>query len=271
VSDPIYRPRSASEIVDGTFRLYREHFVSFLTLSTLLYLPFIVAMIPMLRAMQRMAEDPMAIFGAMWPVMLISIFWYPIMWGAMTVAASERYLGRDIDAGEAVKRAFGKFGTLLGSMLIKWFVIIFGFFLIIPGFYFIARFFAVPATVMFENNGVGGALGRSGQLSVGHKGRILGTLALAWLILFAILIAFSMVMGIVIGVATVRSGGDAAANPTSSMLMQLPGTIAYILALPVIVITETLLYYDARIRHEGYDIELMNMRLEEAGAGATAR
>ena len=271
MSDPTYRPRSASEIVDGTFRLYRAHFVPFLTLSTLLYLPFIVAMIPMLRAMQDAAQDPLAIYGAMWPVLLISIFWYPIMWGAMTVSASERYLGRDIDAGEAVKRAFGRFGTLLGAMLVKWIVIVFGFFLIIPGFYFIARFFAVPATVMFENNGVGGALGRSGQLSIGHKGRILGTLVLSWLIMFAILIAFSMVMGIILGITMVRSGGEAATNPTSSMLMQLPGTIAYILALPVVVITEVLLYYDARIRHEGYDIELMNMRLASADAGATVR
>lgn len=270
MSDLTFRARSATEIVDGTFRLYREHFVSFLTLSTLVYLPMIALMIPLLGVMNGTTDDPGAMGLTFLGLMLISMLWYPVMWGALMLSASERYLGRDIETGEAVRRAFGKFGALLGSWIVKWLLIVIGFFLlIVPGFYFIARYFAIPATVLFENRGVGDSLGRSSQLSIGLKGRILGTLALAWAILFGIVFAISMVVGIIMGVAMVRSGGTTMTG-TSSLLMQLPGIFSYILGLPVIVIAETLLYYDARIRQEGYDIELMTARLERAGTGVPA-
>lgn len=269
MSDPLYRPRGASEIVDGTFRLYREHLVPLLTLSALVYLPFIAAMIPLLRAMEQIATNPQSFMGMVLPIVLVGIFWYPVMWGAMTVSVSERYLGREIDAGDAIKRAFGKFGSLVGSVILKWIIIMFGFFLlIVPGFYFIARLFAVPATVLFEDNGVGRALGRSGQLSIGHKGRILGTMVLIWLILIALAVAISMVLGIIVGLAVLR-GSEVSSS--SSLMMQLPSMIANIFTMPILVIAEVLLYYDARIRHEGYDIEMMNARLGSADAGAVAR
>lgn len=270
MSDLTFRSRSATEIVDGTFRLYREHFVSFLTLSTLVYLPIIALMVPLMRMMEGAADDPGATGTVFIAIGLISIFWYPVMWGALMVSASERYLGRDIETGDAIRRAFGKFGSLLASQLVKWVIIMLGLFLlIVPGFYFIARYFAIPATVLFENAGVGESLRRSSQLSIAQKGRILGTLCLAWAILFGISIAVSMVVGIIFGVA-MASGGVDAMNSTSSLLLQLPSILAYILCLPIIVITETLLYYDVRIRQEGYDIELMSAQLEGAGTGVAA-
>jgi hypothetical protein len=273
VSDLTFRSRSATEIVDGTFRLYREHFVSFLTLSTLLYLPMIAVMIPMLRAMESVGEDPTALGAALIPLSLVAvlagIFWYPVMWGALMLSASERYLGRDIETGEALRRAFGRFGSLVGSWLLKWLVVFFAFFFfIVPGFYFIARFFAVPATVLLEHHDVGDGLGRSGQLSINQKWRILGTLLLAWAILFGISIAVSMVVTIVVGLAAVRRGDTV--DATSSLLLQLPGMFAYILGLPIVVIVETLLYYDVRIRQEGYDIELMSAQLGGRTAEAPA-
>ena len=270
MSDLTLRARTATEIVDGTFRLYREHFVSFLTLSTLVYLPIIALMIPLVGVMNGTTEDPATMgltFGAL---ALVSILWYPVMWGALMLSASEHYLGRQIETGEAVRRAFGKFGALLGSWVVKWLIVTIGFFLlIVPGFYFIARYFAIPATVLFEDRGVGDSLGRSSQLSIGLKGRILGTLVLSWMILFGIVFAISMVTGIIMGVVMVRSGGDAMTG-TSALLVQLPGIFSYILGLPIIVIAETLLYYDARIRQEGFDIELMTSRLGSTPTEAPA-
>ena len=270
MSDLTFRARSATEIVDGTFRLYREHFVPFLTLSTLVYLPVIAMMIPLMGMMNGTIEDPAALGFGFMAIFVVSVLWYPVMWGALMLSASERYLGRDIETGEAVRRAFGKFGALFGSWLVKWLLVMVGFFLlIIPGFYFIARYFAIPATVLFEDRGVGDSLARSSQLSIGQKGRILGTLALAWAILFGISFAVTMVVSIIAGVLMFRGGPDAMTG-SSSLLLQLPGMLAYIFGLPIIVITETLLYYDARIRQEGYDIELMSAQLERAGTGAPA-
>jgi hypothetical protein len=270
VSDLTFRPRTATEIVDGTFRLYREHFVPFLTLSALLYLPLIVVMVPMMRMMDGTVENPGALGGAFIGIMLISIFWYPVMWGALMLSASERYLGRDIETGDALKRTFSKFGSLVGSQLAKWFIVGLGaFLLVIPAFYFLARYFAVPATVLFEKRGVADSLRRSSQLSIGQKGRILGTLALAWAILLGISFAVQMVVSIIF-LATIASRGGDAVTGTSSLLLQLPSMFAYILGLPIVVITETLLYYDVRIRQEGYDIELMSAQLASVPTGVAA-
>jgi hypothetical protein len=201
-------------------------------------------------------------FGVMMlGVLVMSLVWYPVMWGALMVSASERYLGREIEAGEAIRRAFSRFGSLIGATLAKWALITLGVFLLIfPMFYFLARYFAIPATVVIENRSAGEALRRSSQLSINQKGRILGTLLLAWAILIGISMAVSMLVVIIVGL--MMAGGDAeAVSGTSSMLLQLPSIFAYILGLPVIVITETLLYYDARIRQEGFDIELMSAQL----------
>jgi len=80
VSDQVFRPRSATEIVDGTFRLYREHFVSFLTLSTLLYLPVIALMIPLLRMMEDTSADPAAFGAVVLPLVLASLAAYGFAW-----------------------------------------------------------------------------------------------------------------------------------------------------------------------------------------------
>jgi predicted neutral ceramidase superfamily lipid hydrolase len=271
VSDLSFRPRSATEIVDGTFRLYREHFVSFLTLSTLTYLPIIALVIPILWVVTR-APDNTAVIGFLVIALgAVFLFWYPVMWGALMLSVSERYLGRSIETGEAMGRAFGRFGPLVGSWLAKWFVIflgfILGFFLLgAPGFYLVTRWFAVPATVLLEDRGVAESFRRSSQLSAGQKGRIFGTLCLSWLILFGISIAVSMVVMTIL-IAVVATRGPDAMGGTSSLLTQLPSLFAYILGLPITVITQTLLYYDARIRQEGYDIELMSAQLGGAANG----
>ena len=265
MSDRAYRPRSATEIVDGTFRLYREHASAFLTLSTLAYLPIIALVIPILWAMSGSTEHMGLVGFAGFGLVVVALVWYPMVWGALQLSVSEHYLGREIDTGVALARSFAKFGSVLGSWYAKWIIVMIGFFLaIVPGFYFLARFFAVPATVLLEGQGVGTALGRSGQLAIGHKWRILGTMALSWLILVAISIAASMIVLIVMGIAFAKRGPEAM-TPSSSLLTQLPTLFAYIVGMPITVIVHTLLYYDARIRQEGFDIEIMSQQLEDSG------
>jgi hypothetical protein len=215
--------------------------------------------------------DRLATMGT-WVIglLIVSLIWYPMMWSALMISASERYLGRHIETGEAIRRAFGKFGTLFACWIAKWLILILGLFLLlIPWFYFIARYFAVPATTLFENRGIGESFRRSSQLSIGQKGRILGTLLLAWAIIFGISFAVSMVVSIIL-VASLATRGADAMSGTSSLLLQLPNMFAYILGLPIIVITQTLLYYDVRIRQEGYDIELMSAQLGGAGTEVAA-
>lgn len=275
MSEQSYRPRSATEIIDDTFRLYRENFGPLVMLSAVLYLPMLALTIPTMAMMSGMAtaapEESTVLALMFMAVSVVSLFWYPVMWGAMTVSVSERYLGRDIQAGDAVKRALGRYGPLLGAFLVKWLIIgltaiISWILLFFPTCYLLARFFAVPATVVLENTGVGGSFRRSGQLSIKQKLRIFGTLFLSWAIVIGISVAIYMLMLSVLGISLMSSDPEEMAA-TSSMLLQLPTIVMYILLMPIVIIVETLLYYDARIRQEGFDIELMSAQL----AGPEAR
>jgi hypothetical protein len=248
-------------------------------LSTLLYLPMIALTIPVMVLMSSAGAgatpESTALIGLLSiAVGLVSLLWYPVMWGALTVLASERYLGREIEPGDAIRRAFGRYASLLGSMTAKWAIVFFTMFfswilLFVPTFYLLVRWFAIPATVVLENRGVGASFSRSSQLSINQKMRIFGTLFLAWMIVIVVAVAVFMLVLIIVGMT--MAGGDAEAlSGTSSMMLQLPSIFAYILLLPIVIITETLLYYDVRIRQEGYDIELMSAQLPGVGAGVAA-
>ena len=48
------------------------------------------------------------------------------------------------------------------------------------------------------------------------------------------------------------------------------GALAAVFVYPLLPVTMTVLYYDARIRREGYDIDLLERELGEPSAGATS-
>lgn len=269
MADLLLRPRTVTELVDASFRLYRQNFVPLVTLSTIVHLPFAVLVLVMLFVSGGVSASPdsiaaLAVGGVatilMVPILVGAIIWYPLMRTALMVSASETYLGREIDAGGAIKAVTARSGKVIAAWYAKWIIIIAGFIaLVVPGFYFIVRYFAVPATVVLENNGVGAGLRRSAQLASGHKWKILGTLALGWMLLFAMQFTVSMLVMIVVLISTLRGGDPMDAQ--SSMLVQLPQIAAYILGLPLMAVLETLLYYDMRIRQEGFDIEVMSAQL----------
>lgn len=253
MSDLSLRPRSAAELIDAAFRMYRQYFTGFVTLSALVYLPaFVLGVIvgrltPMIEDMQP--GPTLAMFGAL----ILMGCWYAIMEAALCIAASDRYLGSEIEPGRALRDALSRAGSLIPAKLWTWFVMFWGFFFfLIPGIYFFARYFAIPQTILFEKNtGVGDGLNRTRQLAKGEKWKVIKSLGMTWLIFFAI----SMGIGLTLA-------PEPGTSP--SIISQLFSSIVSIIAYPLVPITATLLYYDVRIRREGLDIELMSAGLESA-------
>jgi hypothetical protein len=116
--------------------------------------------------------------------------------------------------------------------------------------YAFARFFAVFQVIVLESPDIGRAFARSSALSRGRKGHILLTM----LLVFVIFILLSMAVSVLSMVAIGLTGNLAA----STALQSLYTVIAY----PLIGITQVILYYDTRIRAEGFDIELMTSALD---------
>ena len=117
-----------------------------------------------------------------------------------------------------------------------------------------ARYFAVPATVVLEGLGVVAGLRRSNTLSKGMKGKILGALGLPMLM-------FLVIQTVLVAVAQLLPG--------PAFLAFLVQQIPAIIVSPILAVISTLLYYDARIRKEGFDIEVMAAELGSISAGTS--
>jgi hypothetical protein len=241
MSDLRLRARSATETIDAAFQVYRRDPLPFVIATGVAYVPWLVLRVLLVGVTPEAVFTPDNLVASL----LIAVgTWlsYAIMSAAVAKLTSDIYLGRPTDLASALRATLGHVGALLVASIARYALMMIGLILFVfPVFYVIARWFAVTQAIVLDDRGAGGAFGRSSALSRGRKGHILGTLALAVLIVF--------IGAMALGLITALSG---------SFVVQTALSTAYvIMAYPLIGITETLLYYDARIRGEGLDVEMM--------------
>lgn len=253
---PSLRPRSATELVDAAFQILRSHYGQLVVCSAIAYLPMLLLRLFVIGDTTRfLAGDAAALRSGMllttvW-TMLGSLVTYSLMSAVLVVLTSQAYLGDTVDVGSAVRRVVPKIVPVLAASFLRSVLVILGIFpgvllLFTPMFYVVARYFAVIPAIVLEDAGTFGSFSRSSELSRGRKWHILGTLVLVTIIYYLLVIGVSMI-GALMGNFVVQT---------------LVSSVAAILIYPVVAITESLLYYDARIRSEGLDIELMTDALD---------
>jgi len=237
------RPRSASEIVDAAFQLYRRDPLTYLLIAALCYAPVLVLQLVVIGPATRI-EEQLARLTAGFSIVMMFGYWISVslMSAVMVRLSSEDYLGRHLEPAVAVRDALLRLPAVMFGLLFKYILMFFGFVLfLVGGFYLMARYFAVTAGIVIEGRGVVGAFSRSSALSRGRKLHILGTSLLAFLIFFVVYFA--------VGIVAAMTG--------SVVISTILTVVASIVAYPMFAITEMLLYYDSRVRNEGYDIEMM--------------
>jgi hypothetical protein len=246
MSDLGLRPRSSTELVDAAFQLYRREPLQFIIGLSCIYVPWMLVM-----ASLGIQNDPQAVptFSQLAITSIGGIVVYTLATGVTTVLASEIYFGRSPDLAGAFRAVISNFAPLMITMFAAGIAIAVGFiFLILPAFYFYARYFALKQAILIEGLGVNGALRRTAELSKGTKRHILNTMLLMALVTTAISIGVTLLSTMI----------------PSFILRLLISTALSAVVYPMWGITETLLYYDIRIRKEGFDIEYMANMVEEA-------
>ncbi|HEU4836303.1 MAG TPA: hypothetical protein VFS90_17870 [Pyrinomonadaceae bacterium] len=144
----------------------------------------------------------------------------------------------------------GIIGTLLATGVALWL-----FFLIV------GRIVYVPQVMLVEGKGVFEAVGRSFSLARGNVRRLMAmTLFTSFGIMSAMFLLFIIIS--FIGAASgINMRGDSSEWPAwFAVLYSILGPLSSILLTPVWMLGLSLLYVDERVRHEGYDIELMAAR-----------
>lgn len=231
---PALRARSAGEILDAAFQLYRSRWAAMATATGILVLPLLVvqAVVPL---------EALAVVDRLGNLFFLAAS------AAVVVIASGAYMGKDVDAMEAVRTVGRRFGSVWGAAIIQGILVGFGLvLLIIPGIIAMAWTFAMQQAVMIEGRTAGDAFTRSRDLARGSFKHILVTSVLATIIVVVGAIALAMTIGFFSpGVRAEYLGIN----------------LALIAINPIAAAVSTVLYYDLRIRKEAFDVAVAADRL----------
>ena len=239
---PVLRARTAGEILDAAFQLLRTHYSAVVIAAGGFLLPplLITLLVPSWAPLANLLDRLLSLAAG----------------AVVAVVVSDIYLGQQIDLGRSMRAVGSRFLSVWGAALIQGFAILVGLLLlIVPGIVFAAWSFAMPIIVMIEGASAGESWERSRSLARGHVGHILATLGVAWLIVIAAFLGMMFATGAVIGLL---GAGEAIAEPI--------GSIAFILLYPFVGVVGTLLYYDLRIKKEGFDLQLLAHELGDEPA-----
>lgn len=257
----VLRPLSISELLDRTFHLYRNNFLVFVGI---LAIPQLIVLALRLTLAVTLTVRPFERFNPL-PLLvgLVSYVAIEISAAATVMAVSNIHLDRPVSLGLAFSSARG---SMLRVVLITFAVGIAAgiglFFLIVPGVYlWLMWSLAVPVTVL-EGGGLNASTTRSQELTRGSRGRIFVVYLLVIGLAIVVGTIFQMPLGI-LGVLLGRGRGHLQSALALITAVSAVGTfISTSLVGPLATIALTLIYYDQRVRKEGFDLQLMMATLE---------
>ncbi|HET7585046.1 MAG TPA: hypothetical protein VFK13_09065 [Gemmatimonadaceae bacterium] len=224
--------------MDASFQLVRQNFVPLMTISVIMLLPSLVLSI----VLRGSFVGSLLAFPVQLALSLVAQM-------AVILAVSDAYLGREIDVGSTIGRAW----PLIGAALVAGLFVTFAsslalLFFAVPGVILFTRWAVAQPVIAIEKDGPVSAMGRSFKMTSGSFWHVFGTLFLVYLILIVIIGAVRWFLG----------KFDTVLPPAVlQTLAFLPGAVFY----PVIAAACTLIYYDLRIRKEGFDMEMMAAEL----------
>jgi len=232
------RARTVSEIVDAAFALYRRDIGQYMLLMAIAITPQVITQI-VLRQDGSFGLTS-AIVGIV--SVLVSAFTYTVGTAAIIKYGAAVYLGEPADLDATVRSVIPKVGRILWAGFLKALLYFLGFlFFFVGWFYVLARYFAVTSAIILEDTRTGPAFARSSALSSGRKRHILNAILLVGII-YILLSACIAAIGVVL---------------KSAVITLVLATAFQVVAYPIFGLTTMLLYYDCRIRSEGFDIEQM--------------
>ena len=262
-------PMTMGDILDGAFRLYRANFKTILIIVMCVSGPVHLAdalarrnqlggnSIFNLFTSQGVAQNQNTTSnGSAWAVALIalvSLIVMPYAGGAISRVVYSSYMGEPVRPSDALRATLRRAWALLAAEILVHIVELFGFILIIlPGLIFMAMYVCVAPAIVIEGLGPLKGMGRSWQLNRPRMWRVMGIAIVSGLMVTIIGNVFATPLQLVALAVGLRWGW---------ILWFVGGVIASLVTLSLNSIIATLLYFDGRIRQEGFDLQVMARRI----------
>jgi len=284
------RPLRLSELLDRAIRLYRGNFLTFIGIIAVVYVPLMVlqsaASALLSSSMLRGFSTPQQIFAnsAYWIGLLLTIVLafvrfilvQGIATGALTRAVADNYLGKKTGILDAYREIGKSWPTLLGALLfiiliifvlaIWWLVPCIGWFTGLGMLVFLGGVInpLVPPIVVLEKQGAIDAVRRAWSLARRRFWPVLGYVLILNLFSLIVVNGPATIVNLILG-RVFQSFGDPTMQLVITSIIQ--GLVALVFVLiyyPLQMTAFTLIYFDLRVRTEGFDLVLLTM--EAAGS-----
>ena len=252
---PRFEPMTTGALLDRAFRLYTSNFSLMLGITAGAYVPFYLIMLALQSGIGAHFQSLIGGLSALLFQLLFMIFWasvaFPIASGATTYAISERYLGNDVAIGDALRRGLSHFWPLSIAQITATLRVLIGFLLIIPGILWMLSYSLIVPAILIEGQRALPSLRRSSDLVRGYRGKVFWVLLIVNLLQAVLAGGVDMISHLLFG----------SASASGEILGAALGNLLSIFLAPLGIIAAILLYYDMRIRKEGFDLEMLSRAL----------
>ncbi len=239
---PVLRPLSLGEVLDTGFGLYRALFVPLVIITV------VCRVLPTLLGVFITTSGGVLLHPWLWIAQfLLAIVTSAFGVAAVTYVVSGHYLGQDVSANVALRQAAALIGRLVLLGFFQGVVVVVGFILlIIPGFIFAAGLALSTVALVIEGLAPTAAMDRSWKLTRGFRGKVLLTLFVASLLFIIPVLVLAVIGGI-----------GSAFGAISPVVIQVITAVLQVFIFPFMYAVITVLYYDLRVRKEGFDLDLL--------------
>lgn len=286
------RPLSIGELFDRSFRLYRNNFTTFLGIVVLTQLPLYLFQIVIAALSGATANLNNSLFtrqlagtAAVASIIaaILSLIFTQVGAAALTKAISDSYLGREINFRDAFQRIGGTWFTLIFASIVAGLVIVglavpvilvsfipcIGSLIAIAGFVYLGAtgnilVSLIPPVVVLEKGGVVDSVKRAWAL---------GKLRFWWVFGYLLLLGLLSLLVIEGPAALLLFLFETVLGDTNIILQtivqQSASLVFTAVFLPIRLTAITLMYFDLRIRFEGFDLMVLASADDEFSADAS--
>jgi hypothetical protein len=258
---PQLRPLSVGEVLDASFKIVRQSFGTLAGCVLVVALPLNIVSTLVTASTQRHAFGVDStvdsdVSGGTEAAGLLVNFTLNVMLTALAAAACYRavssvYLGERPTVGGSLSFAASRLLPLIGLAFLYFLGLIPAFLLlVIPGIWLSVAWTVSFPALLSEGLGPVGALGRSFRLVQGR-----------WWPTFGAILVMNVLVGvitlIVTGLVTAPLVGSSTGEATAAVLTTIANTLSALITLPLSAAVLTVIYFDLRVRKEGFDLQLL--------------
>lgn len=256
------RPLGTLEILDEVFDAYKSHFVLLIGISSLFYVPYYLFYY--------------AFHKSQCCVVFSMLVIQPLLGIALVYAISEAYLGRKTSVIQCCQQSFSKSVLLpmIGASLVRSPLMLMPMLLAVssnnnepsvtgvvllvflPLFIIgMFRLLLISPVCVIERTGVKKTLARSWQLMKGNVGK-------AFWLFFLVLLLYGIFYIVSMQLVYLFPNAGHGIQPKDTIPGQVIIPIVSLLMAPLFTLSSVFLYYDIRVRKEGFDLELLAAQLD---------